>query len=113
MSDCCSAPGLLPFEQALSDMLAQVTPISDVISLPIAQALSYVLCQDIHSPLNVPPHDNSAMDAPSRGAAITEAEFAAWINRKTKTSKAFVQLFTAFQGFSSSVPIVSVQTSEE
>jgi len=62
MSDCCSAPGLLPFEQALSDMLAQVTPISDVIYLPIDQALSYVLSQDIHSSLNVPPHDNSAMD---------------------------------------------------
>ena len=62
MSDCCSAPGLLPFEQALADMLAQVTPISDVISLPIDQALSYVLGQDIHSPLNVPPHNNSAMD---------------------------------------------------
>tara|TARA_B110000091_G_scaffold118379_1_gene127556 strand:- start:152 stop:1387 length:1236 start_codon:yes stop_codon:yes gene_type:complete len=62
MSDCCSVPGLLPFEQALSDMLAQVTPISDVICLSIDQALSYVLSQDIHSPLNVPPHDNSAMD---------------------------------------------------
>tara|TARA_B110000879_G_scaffold207888_1_gene292444 strand:+ start:4133 stop:5368 length:1236 start_codon:yes stop_codon:yes gene_type:complete len=62
MPDCCSVPGLLPFEQALADMLAQVTPISDVISLPIDQALSYVLCQDIYSPLNVPPHDNSAMD---------------------------------------------------
>ncbi len=62
MSDCCSAPGLLLFEQALSDMLAQVTPIADIISLPINQALNAVLCQDIHSPLNVPPHDNSAMD---------------------------------------------------
>jgi len=62
MSDCCSAPGLLPFEQALSDMLDQVTPITDVISLPIEQALNFVLAQDIQSPLNVPPHDNSAMD---------------------------------------------------
>ena len=62
MSDCCSAPGLLLFEQALSAMLAQVTPITDIISLPINQALNAVLCQDIYSPLNVPPHDNSAMD---------------------------------------------------
>ena len=62
MSDCCSAPGLLPFEQALTAMLDQVTPITDVVTLPIEQALNYVLAQNIDSPLNVPPHDNSAMD---------------------------------------------------
>jgi len=62
MSDCCSAPGLLPFEQALSDMLGQITPITETITLPIEQALAYVLAQNIESPLNVPPHDNSAMD---------------------------------------------------
>ncbi len=62
MSDCCSAPGLLPFEQALNKMLAQVTPVTETLSLPIAKALHYVLAQDIASPLDVPPHDNSAMD---------------------------------------------------
>jgi len=62
MSDCCSAPGLLPFEQALSDMLDQITPITETMSLPIEQALAYVIAQDVESPLNVPPHDNSAMD---------------------------------------------------
>jgi molybdopterin molybdotransferase len=62
MSDCCSAPGLLPFEQALSNMLSQVSPVTDTLTLPIDQALHYVLAQDIASPLNVPPHDNSAMD---------------------------------------------------
>ncbi len=62
MSDCCSAPGLLPFEQALTNMLSQVSGITETLSLPIEQALNYVLAQDITSPLNVPPHDNSAMD---------------------------------------------------
>jgi len=62
MSDCCSAPGLLPFEQALTNMLTQVSPITETLTLPIEQALHYVLAQDIASPLNVPPHDNSAMD---------------------------------------------------
>ncbi|MCP4990155.1 MAG: molybdopterin molybdotransferase MoeA, partial [Colwellia sp.] len=62
MSDCCSAPGLLPFKQALNNMLAQVSPITETLTLPIDQALHYVLAQDIASPLNVPPHDNSAMD---------------------------------------------------
>jgi len=62
MSDCCSAPGLLPFEQALSKMLSQVSPITETLTLPIDQAMHFVLAQDIASPLNVPPHDNSAMD---------------------------------------------------
>jgi len=62
MSDCCSAPGLLPFEQALSNMLSQVSAITETLTLPIDQALHYVLAQNIASPLNVPPHDNSAMD---------------------------------------------------
>ena len=62
MSDCCSAPGLLPFEQALTNMLSQVSPIRETLTLTIDQALHYVLAEDIASPLNVPPHDNSAMD---------------------------------------------------
>ena len=62
MSDCCSAPGLLPYKEALANMLAQVSPITETLTLPIDQALHYVLAQDIASPLNVPPHDNSAMD---------------------------------------------------
>ena len=62
MSDCCSAPGLLPFEQAVANMLSQVSPITETLTLPIDQALHYVLAQEITSPLNVPPHDNSAMD---------------------------------------------------
>lgn len=72
MSDCCSAPGLLPFEQALTNMLAQVNPVTDTLNLPINQALHYVLAQDIKSPLNVPPHDNSAMD----GYAFSHKDFA-------------------------------------
>jgi molybdopterin molybdotransferase len=62
MSDCCSAPGLLPFEQALTNMLSQVSPIRETLTLTIDQALHYVLAENIASPLNVPPHDNSAMD---------------------------------------------------
>ena len=62
MSDCCSAPGLLPFESALENMLSQITPVTETLTLPITKALNYVLAQDIASPLNVPNHDNSAMD---------------------------------------------------
>tara|TARA_R110002050_G_scaffold249438_1_gene387183 strand:+ start:1351 stop:2586 length:1236 start_codon:yes stop_codon:yes gene_type:complete len=62
MSDCCSAPGLLPFECALENMLLQITPVKETLTLPISQALNYTLAQDIASPINVPNHDNSAMD---------------------------------------------------
>ncbi len=62
MSDCCSAPGLLPFEQALANMLAQISPVTEKITLSIEQSMNYVLAQEVASPLNVPPHDNSAMD---------------------------------------------------
>lgn len=62
MSDCCSAPGLMPFENALENMLSQIIPVTETLTLPITQAINYVLAQDIASPLNVPNHDNSAMD---------------------------------------------------
>jgi molybdopterin molybdotransferase len=62
MSDSCWNPGLLPFEQALAKMLKQVSPIEETLELPIKEALNYVLASDVNSPLNVPPHDNSAMD---------------------------------------------------
>jgi len=62
MSDCCSAPGLLPFECALDNMLAQIAPVTETLSLPITKALNSILAENIASPLNVPNHDNSAMD---------------------------------------------------
>jgi molybdopterin molybdotransferase len=62
MSDCCSAPGLLPFEQAMQNMLSQISPVTETVDVAIEQALNSVLAQDILSPLNVPNHDNSAMD---------------------------------------------------
>jgi len=60
--DCCSAPGLLPFERAMENMLAQITPITAQEILTIEAALNRVLADDVVSPVNVPPHDNSAMD---------------------------------------------------
>ena len=62
MVDCYSAPGLMPFEQALETMLAAITPISDVENITLVHALGRVLSTDITSPINVPPHNNSAMD---------------------------------------------------
>ncbi|MBL4909406.1 MAG: molybdopterin molybdotransferase MoeA [Alteromonadaceae bacterium] len=60
--DCCSVPGLLPFEQALKNMLALITPVIESESVVITTALNRILVEDVISPVNVPPHDNSAMD---------------------------------------------------
>jgi len=62
MVDCCSAPGLLPFEQALREILDNVSPVDETETIFIEEALGRVVSQTISSPLNVPPHDNSAMD---------------------------------------------------
>ena len=62
MADCCSAPGLLPFSDALSRMLSAITPLTETENVMVSQALGQTLAADIESPLNVPPHDNSAMD---------------------------------------------------
>ncbi len=62
MSDCCSAPGLMAFELALQQLLANVpTPqVSQLIA--IENCLDRVLANNIISPVDVPPHNNSAMD---------------------------------------------------
>ena len=39
-----------------------VTPVQDALELPLFEALGRVLAEDVISPFDVPPHDNSAMD---------------------------------------------------
>lgn len=59
---CCDAPGLMPLEEAMEKMLSPIKPIQTTLSLPLADALGFVLAEDILSPIHVPPFDNSAMD---------------------------------------------------
>lgn len=72
MDDCCSAPGLKPFDEAFAQMLEQITPITESEIISLEMALDRVLAHDIVSPINVPPHDNSAMD----GYAFNVADLA-------------------------------------
>ncbi|OEF17058.1 molybdopterin molybdotransferase MoeA [Aliivibrio logei] len=60
--DCCATQGLIPVETALDTLLSQVTPISLAKTLPLSDAIGFVLAEDICSPINVPPFANSAMD---------------------------------------------------
>lgn len=69
MSDCCSAPGLLPFDVALEKMLANITGITEQAPRAIEDSQHLILAEDIHSPMNVPPHNNSAMDGYAFSAA--------------------------------------------
>ncbi len=48
--------------EALARLESRLKPAVAVESVGVAQALSRILAEDVVSPLNVPPHDNSAMD---------------------------------------------------
>lgn len=60
--DCCSQPGLLPVDQAISLMREAITPISATEKINLANALDRTLSEPLYSALNVPGHNNSAMD---------------------------------------------------
>ncbi len=51
-----SADGVLAFLSKL------VIPVQDMMEFPLFEALGRVLAEDVISPFDVPPHDNSAMD---------------------------------------------------
>ena len=60
--DCCATPGLLSVEQAIDKILSQAVPIEETESVDILDALNRVLAEDMHSTIDVPGYDNSAMD---------------------------------------------------
>src|SRR2546428_930328 len=55
-------PDALPVAKANEVIRSFVKPVSGVEKLPIRSALGRVLARDIVSPIDVPSHDNSAMD---------------------------------------------------
>jgi molybdopterin molybdotransferase len=62
MSDCCASDRLLTLDDALTVALGSIQSICDTESVPLLQAYGRVLAADLHARLDVPPHDNSAMD---------------------------------------------------
>lgn len=59
---CYDLPGLLEFDQALEKMLAEIEPLEETQTLALTECLGKTLAENICSPINVPPQDNSAMD---------------------------------------------------
>ncbi|WP_394788550.1 gephyrin-like molybdotransferase Glp [Rhodoferax sp.] len=64
---------LMPLDDALATLLAQALPFAEIEQVSTFDADGRVLAQDAVSPLQVPPHDNSAMD----GYALRCADVAA------------------------------------
>jgi molybdopterin molybdotransferase len=74
-------PDALPADKAREAILACLTPIAESERVPLRQALGRVLAEQIVPQINVPAHDNSAMDgyavrgidlAPEREVALRE-----------------------------------------
>ena len=59
----------LSCEEALARILAQVAPVAGYERLALRTALGRVLAATVHSPFDVPPHTNSAMDGYAMRAA--------------------------------------------
>src|SRR5262245_65316465 len=66
-------PDALPVAKANEVIRSFVRPVSGTERLPVRAALGRVLAKDIVSPINVPSHDNSAMD----GYAVRGADLSA------------------------------------
>jgi molybdopterin molybdotransferase len=81
-------PGTLSVEQALAQIDALIIPVEETITLGLTEALHHVLAEVVTSPINVPPHRNSAMD----GYAVRAADL-------SDTNKVELKIIgTAFAG---------------
>ena len=66
-------PQALSADTVLAFLSRLVTPVQEMLELPLFETLGRVLAADVMAPLDVPPHDNSAMD----GYAFAGAQLAA------------------------------------
>ena len=55
-------PNSMPVAKARAFIHQFLDPVSGVLRVPVRSALGRVLAEDVHSPVNVPAHRNSAMD---------------------------------------------------
>ncbi|MCR6629025.1 MAG: molybdopterin molybdotransferase MoeA [Magnetospirillum sp.] len=74
MSDFAPKPGLLGVDEALALLAERVRPLEGVEAVTLADGLGRVLAEDVVSAVNVPPHDNSAVDGWGFAAASRPAD---------------------------------------
>ena len=60
--DCCAQLGLLPIDQAIRQMRNAITPVTTTEKISLGDALDRIVSEPIYSAINVPGHNNSAMD---------------------------------------------------
>src|ERR1700751_1791711 len=72
LSDDCFAFGgaLLTVGAALAEIKARITPVVETETVPLPAAAGRILARDIVATMNLPPHDNSAVD----GYAVAHAD---------------------------------------
>src|SRR5215831_9005122 len=72
LSDDCFAFGgaLLTVAEALAEIQSRLAPVVAAATVPLAEAMGRILARDIVATMNLPPHDNSAVD----GYAIAHAD---------------------------------------
>ncbi|EPJ80226.1 molybdenum cofactor biosynthetic protein A1 [Pseudomonas sp. CFII64] len=70
----CDSGHLMPVDEAIQRLLDQVPPPPLSHMIPLDQAMGRVLAADIHSPVNLPAWDNSAMDGYALRAADLPTE---------------------------------------
>jgi molybdopterin molybdotransferase len=87
----------LAVDEARARIAAALQPITGVEALPLPQALGRVLAADVVSPIDVPAHDNSAMD----GYALAGADLH---DRATTTLNAVPATVFAGRPFDGAVP---------
>lgn len=76
LPDSCDSPQipLVPYEQALQNLLQQASVVGETELVGVSTALGRVLAEDVKSSINVPPADNSSMDGYAiRSADVKEA----------------------------------------
>ncbi len=69
---CDSGQRLMPIDDALALLLNSAGPPGQTETLPLTEAQGRILAEDLSSAINVPPHDNSAMD----GYAVRSSDLA-------------------------------------
>jgi len=68
-------PDALPVEKARAALLACISPLAETQVVPIREALGRILAEEIVPKINVPAHDNSAMDGYAvRFSDLTESD---------------------------------------
>lgn len=70
---CCDTPGLKPISEAMEIMRSKISALTEIEMVSLYQSLDRVLAEDVVSPMDIPPHANSAMDG---FAFHSQAQFA-------------------------------------